>query len=222
MIASAPKPRRFITLEGGEGAGKSTQARLLAERLRGTGADVVVTREPGGAPFAERLRKAILAAGSMRPGALAEALAFYAARADHLEQTIKPALARGAWVVCDRFNDSTRVYQGAAGGLSVDVLRQLDTIVVGACRPTVTLVLHVDPSVGFTRVAERRGTVADTSTLADMYEAEDRAFHDRLAEGFRQLTRDEPERCKLIDARGDVDAVANAAWVAVVNAFNLA
>ncbi|KAB2847318.1 MAG: dTMP kinase, partial [Hyphomicrobiaceae bacterium] len=166
---------RFVTLEGGEGSGKSTQARLLAKHLESLGISVVVTREPGGTPFADDVR-ALLLSGANRGVALAEALLFNAARADHLERVIRPALTAGRWVISDRFADSTRAYQGAADGLSAEVLGQLETIVIGQTRPDLTLILDIDVTMGLARAAARAG--------ADAFEARDRQFHERLRGGF--------------------------------------
>src|SRR5262245_58633182 len=156
---------KFITFEGGEGVGKSTQATLLVAGLAKHGVDAILTREPGGSPFAERVR-AILLDPAMHPhGALAEALLFYAARADHLQHTIAPHLAAGRWVVCDRFSDSTRVYQGSAGGLAPEVLEALDQLVVDDYEPDLTVLLDLDPRDGLARVT-RRGRPTPTPDIA--------------------------------------------------------
>jgi dTMP kinase len=151
---------RFITFEGGEGSGKSTQARLLAAHLRSRGIAVVETREPGGSPFAEALRGFILDPATPAHAPLSEALLFTAARADHLDTTIRPALARGDWVICDRFTDSTRVYQGAAGGLADATLATLESLVVGATRPDLTVLLDLDAKTGLARARVRAGGAA--------------------------------------------------------------
>ena len=152
---------RFITLEGGEGAGKSVQAKRLEERLQALGLEVVRTREPGGSPGAEALRKAILSGFAAEFGAAGQALLFAAARVDHLDKTVLPALASGAWVVCDRFADSTRAYQGAAGNLSPDFIACLERLTVGANTPDLTLILDLAPEVGLKRAAneDRAGDV---------------------------------------------------------------
>jgi dTMP kinase len=144
-IAKAPQPGRFITFEGGEGSGKSTQARMLAERLKLAGVDVVLTREPGGTPFAEQVREFILGGRAVAHPPLSEALLFYAARADHLATVIVPALNAGKWVISDRFSDSTRVYQGAAGGVPAETIEGLDRLVVGAHAPALTIVMDISP-----------------------------------------------------------------------------
>ncbi len=197
---------KFITFEGGEGSGKSTQARLLAEHLRALGRTVIETREPGGSPFAERVRAFILDPTTPPHAPLSEALLFSAARADHVAGTIRPALAAGTWVVCDRFTDSTRVYQGAAGGLSSDVLDELERIVVGPTRPDLTFLLDLDPASGLGR-AQRRAVATGAPT--DAYEARDLAYHERLRRGFLDLARGSPGRLVVVDAGAAVHVIAN-------------
>lgn len=195
---------RFITLEGGEGAGKSTQARLLADHLRAVGREVVVTREPGGSVLAERIRDMVLDPALPAHSQLAEALLFSAARADHLDALIRPALVRGSWVICDRFSDSTRVYQGVVGGIAAETLRQLDTLVVGPTQPDLTFVIDLDTVVSLARVAGRRGEAIP----ADRYEGRSRDYHERLRQGFLELARAEPMRCVILDGFQSVDALA--------------
>lgn len=202
-------PGRFITFEGGEGAGKSTQVRRLLERLQGLGIDAVVTREPGGSTGAEIMRHLILSGAAKPLGPLAEAALFAAARADHLDATIRPALARGAWVVCDRFADSTRVYQGTLGDVDPGLIAALEAVTVGDTRPDLTLILDLPAEVGLARAAARSGS------NADRFESEGLNFHRRLREAFRALAAREPERCVLIDAGAGVDTVAEAIWEAV-------
>lgn len=195
---------RFITLEGGEGAGKSTQAKRLADYLGTLGLDVVVTREPGGTPLAERIRAALLDPALPSHSQLAEALMFNAARADHLDSLIRPALDRGRWVICDRFYDSTRVYQGLVGGIDATVLDKLDEVVLAGTLPDLTVVIDLDPVVGLARVASRRsGEVA-----ADRYEARGSAYHERLRQGFLDIARREPQRCVVVAGFQSVDALA--------------
>jgi dTMP kinase len=204
---------RFITFEGGEGAGKSTQARLLAERLKGRGIDVVLTREPGGSPFAEQVRDLILRTEIAPHPPLSEALLFCAARVDHLEKTIRPALAAGRWVICDRFSDSTRVYQGAAGGVPADALEALEKLVVGPTRPDLTVILDLAPADGLARADARRIPAGQrTETRADAYESRHLAFHERLRAGYAAIARAEPQRCALIDGARPVDQVAAEVW----------
>jgi dTMP kinase len=201
---------RFITLEGGDGAGKSVQAKRLEARLCGVGIAVVRTREPGGSPGAEALREAILSGFASRFSAAGQAMLFSAARVDHLDQTILPALARGAWVVSDRFADSTRAYQGAAGNLPPEFIASLESLTVGANRPDLTLILDLDPEVGLKRAEERR-----QSGLADRFESEGLPFHKILRQAFLDIAAAEPLRCVIIDADRSEDDVAAAIWSAV-------
>lgn len=195
----------FITLEGGEGTGKSTQTRKLAERLRGAGLEVTATREPGGSPGAEEIRGLLVAGAVDRWSPTTETLLLYAARADHLERVIRPALDRGAWVVCDRFADSTRAYQtGAASSL----LTALEREVVDGDRPDLTLVFDLPAGDGLTRAAAR-------GEVATRFEAREAAFHERLRAAFLEIARAEPDRCTVIDARPRAEAVEAAVWAAV-------
>ena len=198
---------RFITLEGGEGTGKSTQARRLAERLASLGRQVLTTREPGGSEGAEALRGLLLQGGEDRWSALSETLLMYAARRDHLEKTIRPALARGSWVISDRFFDSTRAYQGAGGGGPEALIAALERHVVGDDRPDLTLVLDLPVEAGLQRAGAR--------TTLDRIEARDLGFHQRLRSAFLQIAEDEPHRCFVIDAAPSPDAVAASIWSAV-------
>ncbi len=192
---------RFITLEGGEGAGKSTQQRRLAAWLRRRGLDVTETREPGGSPGAEEIRGLLVTGAAGRWDAMTEALLHFAARRDHLLQTVEPALSRGSWVVSDRFADSTMAYQGYGHGLGRDAITTLYDLVVGTLRPDLTLVLDLPVAEGLGRAKER----ADNE---DRYERMDMAFHERLREGFHDIVARAPERCVLIDASADEEAVA--------------
>ena len=201
---------RFITLEGGEGAGKSVQARRLEKRLRAAGLKVLRTREPGGSPGAEALRNVILSGLAAPFGRDGEGLLFAAARIDHLDKMILPALARGAWVVCDRFADSTRAYQGAAGKLPPGFIARLEEVTVGPNKPDLTLILDLPVETGLARAAKRRGR-----TAADRFEAEDAAFHETLRQAFLAIAAGEPDRCVVIDASRREDEVAAAIWSAV-------
>lgn len=232
-------PAKFITFEGGEGSGKSTQAARLAARLIEAGVDVVRTREPGGSAFAEKLRGVLLDPDTPPHDALAEALVFYAARADHLARTIRPALYAGQWVICDRFADSTRVYQCSAGGLATDICDRLDAMVVGQTQPDLTFVLDIPASIGLARAEQRRAErnrarMKDASgyddqengdsnadaqyrtvrggTLADRYEARDMAFHDTLRRGFLDIVLADAGRCRLIDGEQEADVIADEIW----------
>lgn len=208
MPGIMPKRSRFITFEGGEGSGKSTQARLLAERLKHAGIDTLLTREPGGSPFAEQVREFILGGKQAPHPPLSEALLFYAARADHLAHTIRPALSADRWVIADRFSDSTRVYQGAAGGVSSADIDTIDRIVVGDTTPALTLILDLAPEEGLRRAAERRPDGART----DPFEARELDFHKRLRAGFLAIATAEPQRCIVIDASGPAAPIAATIW----------
>jgi len=199
---------RFITLEGGEGAGKSTQARRLGERLAARGLKAVVTREPGGSPGAEAIRGLLVTGEADRWSPMTETLLAYAARRDHIERTIAPALAAGDWVVSDRFADSTRAYQGVGGGASGSLIQALERYVLGETRPDLTLILDLPVEAGLARVASREH--AETR-----FEAKGEAFHQRLREGFLAIARVERDRCVVIDAAQPVEAVAAAIWAAV-------
>jgi dTMP kinase len=203
---------RFITFEGGEGTGKSTHAARLAERLKQFGVGVHVTREPGGSPGAEIMRYVILSGVAKPFGAEAEAVLFAAARDDHLKTVIRPALERGMWVICDRFADSTRVYQGVAGDVDARSIRALERIVVGDTKPDLTFILDVPAALGMQRAAKRRG-----AGDADRFEKEALAFHEKLRDGFLMLAASEPERCVLIDATASKDEVADQIWRIVVD-----
>jgi len=199
---------RFITLEGGEGAGKSTQAKRLADRLAARGRKVVVTREPGGSPGAESIRELLVTGQADRWSPITETLLMYAARRDHLERTIAPALAAGDWVVSDRFADSTRAYQGAGGGAPASLIQTLERHVLGETRPDLTLILDLPVDVGLARAMSRNH--AETR-----FEAKGAAFHERLREGFLAIARVDADRCVVIDAAAPVEAVEAAIWVAV-------
>lgn len=197
---------RFITFEGGEGVGKSTQARLLGAFVQGLGLQVVLTREPGGSPLAETIRKLVLDAGTEPHSQLSEALLFNAARADHLESTIRPALDRGRWVICDRFLDSTRVYQGTVGGLAAEALAALDEVVVKPTWPDLTIVIDLDPVVGLARVHQRRA--GEAAGPVDRYEGRSADYHEKLRDGFLALARAEPMRCVVVNGFQSVDALS--------------
>jgi dTMP kinase len=201
---------RFITFEGGEGTGKSTHSRRLSDRLKTLGLEIVLTREPGGSPGAEVIRHVLLSGAAKPLGGEAEALLFAAARGDHVRNTIEPALQRGAWVISDRFVDSTRVYQGTLGHVDAQFIRALERLSIGDLKPDLTFVLDVPADVGLERAVKRRGEGS-----ADRFEAESVAAHEELREAYRLLVLAEPARCIMIDAMEPKDVVADRIWKAV-------
>ena len=205
-----PTIARFLTLEGGEGAGKSTQIKRLYDRLLAMGISTRTTREPGGSQGAERIRALILEAGAQRFDPLTELLLFSAARNDHLEHLIRPALEQGQWILCDRFSDSTRIYQGMMGAVSHAVIEALDQLVVSRTQPDLTLILDLEAHEGLRRAKARRGTIQ-----ADGFEAESLEFHEQLREGFLALAAQEPKRMAVIDASGSEDDVHGRIWSVV-------
>lgn len=204
----------FITFEGGEGAGKSTQVRRLCAALDDRGLANLATREPGGSPGAEEIRRLLVEGEPERWTALTETLLLFAARADHIARTIAPALADGRWVVCDRFTDSTYAYQGAARGLAQDIIAHIESIAVGDFKPDLTLVLDLPADEGLTRASTR-------SHQETRYESFDNGFHERLRAAFLDLARQAPQRCVVIDAAGSADKVAARVWAAVAERFGI-
>jgi dTMP kinase len=201
---------RFITFEGGEGSGKSTHAKRLAAQLRSAGLEVVLTREPGGSPGAEIIRHVLLSGAAKPLGAETETILFAAARDDHVREVIRPALIAGKWVVCDRFIDSTRVYQGAVGKVDAKLIRGLERVTVGAAMPDLTFVLDVPATVGLARAKHRRGT-----DEVDRYESETVEFHEELRRAYRRLAEDEPRRVMIVDGRAPKEVVAERIWTTV-------
>ncbi len=201
---------KFITLEGGEGAGKSTQVSRLAERLRAKDREIVVTREPGGSPLGERVRKVILDAKAMSPRT--ELFLFAAQRAEHLAETIGPALSRGAWVISDRFADSTRVYQGDLGGLDKALIDQVERLSVSRM-PDLTLILDLPVELGHSRAHARGAT--------NRFDEQSLAKHEIIRQGFLRIARAEPKRCAVVDASADEDTVAEAIWRIIRERFAL-
>jgi dTMP kinase len=199
---------RFITIEGGEGAGKSTLQRGLVAALGQAGIDALATREPGGAPGAEDIRKLLVEGAPERWDAVSEALLVVAARRCHVTGTIRPALAAGRWVVCDRFADSTAAYQGYAGGVALDDLGALHRLIAGGLAPDLTLILDLPVAIGLARAAARPG--GETR-----FERKGRDFHERLRQGFLDIARREPARCAVIDAAAPPEQVLRAALAAV-------
>ncbi|WP_375412641.1 dTMP kinase [uncultured Bradyrhizobium sp.] len=201
---------RFITFEGGEGSGKSTQIKILAERLDGTELRTIVTREPGGSPGAEIVRHLLLSGIGKLLGPETEALLFAAARDDHVHALIRPALDHGIWVLCDRFSDSTRVYQGRLGKVDPGVLNAMQRVTIGDLKPDLTIILDVPVEVGMGRAAARRG-----SGTPDRFEGEAAEFHEGLRDAYRQIAAAEPDRCILIDANAAAGMVAARIWTEV-------
>lgn len=201
---------KFITFEGGEGTGKSTQAAMLALKLESLGIGVKLTREPGGSPGAEIMRHVLLSGAAKPLGPAAEAILFAAARDDHIRCTILPALEAGEWVISDRFADSTRVYQGELGEVDPRLIKALERVSVGDVRPDLTLVLDVPAQVGLQRAAGRRGGAGP-----DRFEAETIEFHERLRQAYLMLAAAEPQRCVIVDATAPKMTVAKHIWQAV-------
>ena len=205
---------RFITLEGGEGTGKSTQAKRLAAKLKASGIDSVVTREPGGSPGAEQIRQLLVEGDPGRWDGRTETLLVFAARIDHIERTIKPALAAGRWVISDRFTDSTYVYQGVGRGVDRETIRRIESVAIGDFRPDFTLILDLPVSVGLERAKARPSS-------ENRFEGFDAAWHEKLRTAFRDIANRHAERCVLLDAAGSEDDVAELIWNSVAKRFNL-
>lgn len=192
---------KFITLEGGEGAGKSTQIALLKEALQAKGLDVLVTREPGGTPGGEDIRNLLVKGDTHRWEPLTEALLNYSARHEHLEKVILPALDQGTWVLCDRFSDSTMAYQGYGHSMNREIIRRLHRLVVGDFYPNLTLIMDMPVKEGLNRAASR-------GEGEDRYERMGLDFHNRLRDGFLEIAKKDPGRCAIVDATGDIGTVA--------------
>jgi dTMP kinase len=201
---------KFISFEGGEGSGKSTQIKLLAQRLEAAKLRAIVTREPGGSPGAEIIRHLVLSGMGKLLGPEAETLLFAAARDDHVRTVIEPALTQGTWVLCDRFSDSTRAYQGRLGNVAPGVLNAMQRVTIGDLKPDLTIILDVPVEIGLKRAAARRGDGAP-----DRFEGEDIKFHQDLRDAFRQIATEDPDRCVLIDAIAGPDVVAAQVWTAL-------
>lgn len=218
--AAAPlaRPARFLTFEGGEGVGKSTQVKRLVEALGRHAIPAIRTREPGGTPKAEAVRSFILQGKPESWGAGAEAVLFAAARLDHVTQLIAPTLAAGKWVISDRFHDSTRAYQGLTGGVDDKLIRGLEALALDGHGPDMTIILDMDPAVAFERVA-RRLTEEGAPAAADRFEKEDLDWHRRLREAFLEIAKANPDRCVVIDADRDASALEDDIWRAVTARF---
>ncbi len=201
---------KFITFEGGEGAGKSTHAATLAQHLKSRGIDFVLTREPGGSAGAEIIRHIILSGIAKPLGAETETILFAAARDDHVRATIEPALEAGKWVICDRFIDSTRVYQGALGKVDMKLIRSLERVTIGAAIPDLTFLLDVPANIGLARAKARRG-----KGTADRFESESVQYHEDLRQAFLKLAEREPKRFVVVDGRAPLAVVSERVWAAV-------
>jgi dTMP kinase len=208
---SRPSGRgKFISFEGGEGSGKSTQIKKLAERLEIAKLRAIVTREPGGSPGAEIIRHLVLSGMGKLLGPEAETLLFAAARDDHVRTVIQPALSQGLWVLCDRFFDSTRAYQGRLGQVAPGLLNAMQRVTIGDLKPDLTIILDIPVEIGLKRAAARRGSGAP-----DRFEAEDIKFHQDLRDAYKQIAAEDPQRCELIDANADAETVAARVWTAL-------
>ena len=206
---------RFITFEGGEGSGKSTQAGILANRLSRAGRPVFATREPGGSPAAEEIREALLSGQVKQFGPLAEAVMFSVARADHIDHAIKDSLQEGRWVVCDRFIDSTRAYQGVTAGVPRGVINALEELTVGALSPDLTFILDISAEEGLVRAKER----ADGDEL-DRFESQELVMHERVRRAFLDIAEEEPGRVVVVDASQPEAMVAEDVWETVLHRLN--
>jgi dTMP kinase len=213
-VKRTPGRGRFITFEGGEGSGKSTQIKALAQRLALVKLRTIVTREPGGSPGAEIIRHVVLSGMGKLLGPDAETLLFAAARDDHVRTVIQPALNQGTWVLCDRFSDSTRVYQGRVGHVATGLVNAMERVTIGDLKPDLTFILDIPVEVGLKRAAARRGNAAP-----DRFESEDIKFHQNLREAYREIAASEPKRCVLIDANADANTVAASVWAALRERF---
>ena len=205
---------RFISLEGGDGSGKSTQIAHLVKALKKRGIEALATREPGGSKGAEEIRKLVLTGEPGRWDVMTETLLMFAARSDNVAKAIKPALAAGRWVICDRFTDSTYAYQGAGGGLARETIRRMETLVLHDFRPDLTLILDLPVETGIARTQGRAGDET-------RFEKFDLAFHERMREAFLGIAKRDPMRVEVIDAAQDQDAVADAIWNVVAKRYKL-
>lgn len=216
--AASPRPAQFITFEGGEGVGKSTQVKRLLANLENVGISAIRTREPGGTPKAEAVRSFILQGKSELWGAGAEAVLFAAARLDHVNELIAPNLKQGRWVICDRFHDSTRAYQGLTGGVDNKLIDALEKLALNSHQPDLTIILDMDPAKAFKRVA-LRDAEDGIETSPDRFEKENLDWHIRLREGFLKIAENNPDRCVVISAELEEDRLAKEVWQAVQEKF---
>jgi dTMP kinase len=218
MLDRAPRRSRFITFEGGEGVGKSTQVKRLIAALGRRDIPAIRTREPGGTPNAEAVRAFILQGRSEQWGPGAEAVLFAAARLDHVNHLIAPNLKSGRWVISDRFSDSTRAYQGLTGGVDVKLIDALEVLALNGNKPDLTIVLDMDPEIAFRRVLERE-TEASLAQTGDRFEKEDLDWHKRLREAFLAIARNNADRCVVIPANQAEDALEQEIWDVLLRRF---
>ena len=212
------KKGMFITFEGGEGGGKSTQVRLLHAALAAAGVDAITTREPGGTPEAENIRNLLVQRDGGHYDPMTEVLLLFAGRREHVDKKIRPALSKGQWVICDRFADSTRAMQGDGMGVAQSAIEQVYAMTVGDLKPDLTIILDIDPAAGLARAHKKLQGLGSTE---DRYERMDMDFHRRLRMGFLRIAEQEPQRCIVIDAAQDETAVHAAIFAAVQKKFSL-
>ena len=217
-----PNKGVFITLEGGDGTGKSTQIKMLCQSLIASGLDVIMTREPGGTPQAERIRNFILQRDAGNFDALTEAMLMFAARREHLVDKIWPAMERGQWVISDRFADSTRAFQGFGHGLEMDKIEKLYDLVADDFKPDLTFIFDIDPQVGLSRSMKHMATTNNkTESTEDRFELMGLEFHTRLRQGFLQIAKDNPDRCVLIDASQSISKIHSQLVKVISDRFGL-
>lgn len=213
------QPARFITLEGGEGAGKSTQIKLLNEWLKAKGINTCLTREPGGSPGAEQIRDLVLKGATDRWTGMTEALLMTASRAEHVENKVKPALESGSWVLCDRFFDSSIAYQGAGRGLGMERVKQLQTLALGEFQPDLTIILDLPIKIGLSRAIARESAKSD---MEDRFERMDTSFHETLRNAFLKIAKQEPKRCVVLNADSEPETLQKEIQAIVLAKFGQA
>lgn len=211
-------PGRFISFEGGDGTGKTTQIKRLIDTLKVHGIECVATREPGGSPGAEEIRELLVTGKPGRWDALSETLLLFAARHDHIEQTIRPALKTGNWVITDRFTDSTYAYQGAGGGLNRETIRRIEAVSIEYFKPDLTIVLDLPPETGLARTHKRDDATSEKESRFEQFELD---FHTRLHQGYLDIAKRERDRCVVIDASQPVEEIAAAVFAVIAERFSI-